>query len=148
MRCLLYFFQWCFAFFLFFFLMIRRPPRSTLFPYTTLFRSPARFDPLRSSARRPAASKGPGRSPRSLDQQLAFPHDRLAVELNGGFHHDAVEVHRDLDRSTDPRGGAEGDVAGTGDLLVLERLAGQLGLLVGADAELRDVGALLAVLGE
>src|SRR3972149_7130827 len=27
---------WC----LFFFLMIRRPPRSTLFPYTTLFRSP------------------------------------------------------------------------------------------------------------
>src|SRR5256885_16859477 len=31
--------------FFFFFLMIRRPPRSTLFPYTTLFRSPllARF---------------------------------------------------------------------------------------------------------
>src|SRR2546430_14637989 len=27
---------------LFFFLMIRRPPRSTLFPYTTLFRSPNR----------------------------------------------------------------------------------------------------------
>src|SRR6266498_4436711 len=26
-------------FFRFFFLMIRRPPRSTLFPYTTLFRS-------------------------------------------------------------------------------------------------------------
>src|SRR5260221_11754888 len=31
------YFPWtCF----FFFLMIRRPPRSTLFPYTTLFRSP------------------------------------------------------------------------------------------------------------
>src|ERR1051325_7965219 len=29
----------CVAFVLFFFLMIRRPPRSTLFPYTTLFRS-------------------------------------------------------------------------------------------------------------
>src|SRR5256885_16763634 len=27
-------------FIFFFFLMIRRPPRSTLFPYTTLFRSP------------------------------------------------------------------------------------------------------------
>src|SRR2546426_7640562 len=27
------------SFSLFFFLMIRRPPRSTLFPYTTLFRS-------------------------------------------------------------------------------------------------------------
>src|SRR3712207_6854058 len=29
----------CCVLFLFFFLMIRRPPRSTLFPYTTLFRS-------------------------------------------------------------------------------------------------------------
>src|SRR3712207_7611890 len=28
---------------LFFFLRIRRPPRSTLFPYTTLFRSPGQF---------------------------------------------------------------------------------------------------------
>src|SRR5258706_15511033 len=28
-----------FYLFIFFFLMIRRPPRSTLFPYTTLFRS-------------------------------------------------------------------------------------------------------------
>src|SRR6266850_3454456 len=28
-----------FSFCFFFFLMIRRPPRSTLFPYTTLFRS-------------------------------------------------------------------------------------------------------------
>src|SRR2546430_16342658 len=35
-------FIWCFSsmlFLFFFFLMIRRPPRSTLFPYTTLFRS-------------------------------------------------------------------------------------------------------------
>src|SRR3712207_9117736 len=36
--------------YMFFFLMIRRPPRSTLFPYTTLFRSrgipPDRFRPL------------------------------------------------------------------------------------------------------
>src|SRR6478672_12422857 len=29
----------------FFFLMIRRPPRSTLFPYTTLFRSPVDTSP-------------------------------------------------------------------------------------------------------
>src|SRR2546427_5096773 len=29
----------CLVRFFFFFLMIRRPPRSTLFPYTTLFRS-------------------------------------------------------------------------------------------------------------
>src|SRR3712207_8609573 len=31
---------------LFFLLMIRRPPRSTLFPYTTLFRSERRTDAL------------------------------------------------------------------------------------------------------
>src|SRR2546422_10895634 len=30
--------------FFFFFLMIRRPPRSTLFPYTTLFRSARALD--------------------------------------------------------------------------------------------------------
>src|SRR2546429_6529953 len=35
----------------FFFLMIRRPPRSTLFPYTTLFRSPIR--PRSRPRRRP-----------------------------------------------------------------------------------------------
>src|SRR2546430_11603874 len=31
--------SWLVCFLIFFFLMIRRPPRSTLFPYTTLFRS-------------------------------------------------------------------------------------------------------------
>src|SRR2546427_11844836 len=36
------------CFILFFFLMIRRPPRSTLFPYTTLFRS-ATTDSRRSA---------------------------------------------------------------------------------------------------
>src|SRR6202041_2433939 len=41
-----------------FFLMIRRPPRSTLFPYTTLFRSPSgcwyRSRPSRRRRGRPA----------------------------------------------------------------------------------------------
>src|SRR2546429_4360917 len=38
--------------FFFFFLMIRRPPRSTLFPYTTLFRSLRGLsDPIRGLAR-------------------------------------------------------------------------------------------------
>src|SRR5690349_22366648 len=39
--------------------MIRRPPRSTLFPYTTLFRSSRRRRPRRgraSSARQPSAA--------------------------------------------------------------------------------------------
>src|SRR5438876_6455082 len=31
--------EWCSMDRFFFFMMIRRPPRSTLFPYTTLFRS-------------------------------------------------------------------------------------------------------------
>src|SRR5258708_22248483 len=42
---------------LFFFLMIRRPPRSTLFPYTTLFRSPATG--LRGPLHRLPAARGP-----------------------------------------------------------------------------------------
>src|SRR5437899_12716900 len=35
----------------FFFLMIRRPPRSTLFPYTTLFRSPRGWQEYRLLSR-------------------------------------------------------------------------------------------------
>src|SRR6266702_6595339 len=44
---------------LFFFLMIRRPPRSTLFPYTTLFRSRPSGGPWRRSRRhaRPSAPR-------------------------------------------------------------------------------------------
>src|SRR3712207_7497863 len=38
--------------------MIRRPPRSTLFPYTTLFRSTTRGPP-RPTAAAPAGSAGP-----------------------------------------------------------------------------------------
>src|SRR2546430_8946653 len=43
--------------YVFFFLMIRRPPRSTLFPYTTLFRS----EPCRADRAR--AGRGAGRPP-------------------------------------------------------------------------------------
>src|SRR5438270_4025477 len=48
-----------FTLYLFFFLMIRRPPRSTLFPYTTLFRSPLSYagpDRLASWAIQPFCS--------------------------------------------------------------------------------------------
>src|SRR6266446_8731020 len=41
------------SFLFFFFLMIRRPPRSTLFPYTTLFRSQAGGLPLVLAPGRP-----------------------------------------------------------------------------------------------
>src|SRR5690348_8003296 len=44
-----------------FFLMIRRPPRSTLFPYTTLFRSPGRSAPQTvPGRRRPGSPRGSG----------------------------------------------------------------------------------------
>src|SRR5256885_12147660 len=39
--------------------MIRRPPRSTLFPYTTLFRSHAASQSPRSSSCRPRSRKAP-----------------------------------------------------------------------------------------
>src|SRR6266511_5067031 len=47
-----------------FFLMIRRPPRSTLFPYTTLFRSP----PPGRARGRPRDGAAAGR-PRSRDRK-------------------------------------------------------------------------------
>src|SRR5882762_10539522 len=52
-------------FILFFFLMIRRPPRSTLFPYTTLFRSPPPASG-RSFPREP-----PGRSRRRSEEHTS-----------------------------------------------------------------------------
>src|SRR3712207_7168718 len=75
--------------FLFFFLMIRRPPRSTLFPYTTLFRS-RHCTKVARHAKRPdhvagqtiAASGADMRRPRaplrccnpSFDEVEAAPH--------------------------------------------------------------------------
>src|SRR2546422_1886738 len=57
--------------------MIRRPPRSTLFPYTTLFRSPiSRPGPSFTSSPR-------GSSPRSLDEPLrGTEQDRKSTRLN------------------------------------------------------------------
>src|SRR3982750_4937458 len=60
--------------FVFFFLMIRRPPRSTLFPYTTLFRSP----PCRP---RPVARRCGPRPP-------VDPRDRKSTRLNSS--HDQI----------------------------------------------------------
>src|SRR5258707_2938866 len=62
----------------FFFLMIRRPPRSTLFPYTTLFRSRASRRRRRRSGRDPARSECPHRSLREF-QTTTAPDRRGAV---------------------------------------------------------------------
>src|SRR5215813_14319230 len=67
----------CFCFF-FFFLMIRRPPRSTLFPYTTLFRSAdarycrnARSVTCRNVRREPGSA---GRSEEHTSELQSRPH--------------------------------------------------------------------------
>src|SRR5688572_31853366 len=67
--------------FRFFFLMLRRPPRSTLFPYTTLFRS------YPGNAARPPWSGGdPARDFRPsaavLRQSRAGGEDRKSTRLN------------------------------------------------------------------
>src|SRR3990170_7090519 len=59
---------------LFFFLMIRRPPRSTLFPYTTLFRS----DRTTGQKTRPTAGR-PRCPSRRRDGHLG---DRKSTRLN------------------------------------------------------------------
>src|SRR2546421_10720255 len=57
----------------FFFLMIRRPPRSTLFPYTTLFRSSL---PDHLPRRRLAEMKHAGQ----VDRDDAVPDRRVELE--------------------------------------------------------------------
>src|SRR6266513_5206879 len=49
----------------FFFLMIRRPPRSTLFPYTTLFRSSGSAWQAQPTARLPHRATSPVRDRKS-----------------------------------------------------------------------------------
>src|SRR2546425_7910975 len=55
----------------FFFLMIRRPPRSTLFPYTTLFRS-CRFS-VDTDSRRSTGCPGSGPTPTFSSPARARP---------------------------------------------------------------------------
>src|SRR3712207_6922274 len=67
----------------FFFLMIRRPPRSTLFPYTTLFRSLARrrlHPPVPRGALRASATTVTKRA-----CAVASPRGRLCVTPRGGW---------------------------------------------------------------
>src|SRR2546425_13357411 len=52
--------------------MIRRPPRSTLFPYTTLFRSPADLDPGGGPHAVFRAAQGGQRRERHLDRRVSL----------------------------------------------------------------------------
>src|SRR5689334_24073182 len=73
-------------FFLFFFLMIRRPPRSTLFPYTTLFRSRARAARARTALLEVAVHAVAQMQPRAVQARLhrrhREPQDRKSTRLN------------------------------------------------------------------
>src|SRR2546430_15863313 len=69
----------------FFFLMIRRPPRSTLFPYTTLFRSGTEARPCRGeTVRRPDCdrcrrNRGPARDRKST--RLNSSHSQISYAV-------------------------------------------------------------------
>src|SRR5690349_24218629 len=68
---------------LFFFLMIRRPPRSTLFPYTTLFRSESLRGTAREAARRRSRpGVRAGARPRSRARAPRSARDRKSTRLN------------------------------------------------------------------
>src|SRR2546427_8356888 len=73
-------------YYIFFFLMIRRPPRSTLFPYTTLFRSqhggPLRVD-LRDGVEDGPHQQGAKAQRGLVEQQQPRPcQDRKSTRLN------------------------------------------------------------------
>src|SRR5690349_23103921 len=77
-------FQSVFSFHFFFFLMLRRPPRSTLFPYTTLFRS--RWNGLGGRGvlvvRRLRQLDGIARGRGAVRDRLARRTDRKSTRLN------------------------------------------------------------------
>src|SRR3989449_6960206 len=75
--------------------MIRRPPRSTLFPYTTLFRSL----PLL----RPALARWRSRVPAAPSRALAGAEPRVAPPLQRGRHLDAGQVGVPMVRGVGPR---------------------------------------------
>src|SRR2546430_15099233 len=69
----------CSVGFRFFFLMIRRPPRSTLFPYTTLFRSHIASFQVKGCADL-LATRRAGDGPIARDGSI--PGDRKSTRLN------------------------------------------------------------------
>src|SRR3989339_1910882 len=80
-----------------FFLMIRRPPRSTLFPYTTLFRSRAAAAAERAARRHVPGRPATARDARSEEhtselQSLAYLVCRLLLEKTTIFLFDKQPV--------------------------------------------------------
>src|ERR1035441_10918029 len=71
----------------FFFLMIRRPPRSTLFPYTTLFRSALWTWAWRCCWGRGSTRRGRSEEHTSELQSLRHLVCRLLLEKKKNTHH-------------------------------------------------------------
>src|SRR5690349_25148869 len=67
---------------LFFLLMTPRPPRSTLFPYTTLFRSRRRGTSARTRAARPAAAPRALRTARRSARRSARQTERRCAAIS------------------------------------------------------------------
>src|SRR2546421_5028034 len=61
--------------------MIRRPPRSTLFPYTTLFRSSRRRRRRRPSRHREGLGKGRSGRPDRKSTRLNSSHDQISYAV-------------------------------------------------------------------
>src|SRR2546427_2868675 len=75
--------------------MIRRPPRSTLFPYTTLFRSAAQAGPAPPGAVRTELR-------RRSDQTDALPGDRKSTRLNSSHSQISYAVFCLKKKKTEP----------------------------------------------
>src|SRR5690349_23457327 len=75
----------------FFFLMIRRPPRSTLFPYTTLFRSTTDHHADRADGADHAAT--PSRDPRARQRRAGAAR---GSRLRSEEHTSELQSRRDL----------------------------------------------------
>src|SRR2546427_12585288 len=69
--------------------MIRRPPRSTLFPYTTLFRSPERRMPVRFAAA--GREERAGERQRNLGPSVQLPRHQRGGMLDRALQHLAAQ---------------------------------------------------------
>src|SRR2546422_4679934 len=75
--------------------MIRRPPRSTLFPYTTLFRSPGKGERAHGGGMNRARSKQPKRNYTSPRAGIAFAKEARAADGSGGKPDQPAQVFGD-----------------------------------------------------
>src|SRR2546430_7421200 len=79
--------------------MIRRPPRSTLFPYTTLFRSPVGVAPGEALPRAPGGLRAVGRSTALRDEivrRLVPPRERMGGAARSEEHTSELQSQSNL----------------------------------------------------